>query len=277
MSDAQRSKRGLAYVRDEARLPWRRRGRPVVFHHGIGANRDIWAEWLPSIGAARDVVRFDFRGFGASAVPPAGHRWSMQELIDDVFEMADLTDSDPVHLVGESMGGTVMLAAALARPERVASVTISNAAYKGGGIARLPGWQAEIERDGIAGWAERMMTLRFVPGTVDADKLAWFAAEQARAVPHVVLGLGGLLAEQDLTSSARKLQKPLLILAPDSSPFVSVQQATELTQLVPHAELCVFPGVRHGLPFSHAEQAARVTADFLDRVEAGGAGKARMG
>ena len=80
-----------------------------------------------------------------------------------LFEVADLAGSDPVHLVGESMGGTVVLAAALERPERVASVTISNAAYKGAGIGRLPGWRAEIERDGIAAWSERMMSLRFVP------------------------------------------------------------------------------------------------------------------
>jgi pimeloyl-ACP methyl ester carboxylesterase len=276
MSDLKHSNRGLAYTSSEARLPWRRPGRPVVFHHGVGANCDIWAEWLPAVGASRRVVRFDFRGFGSSTIPPADHPWSMRELIDDVLELAGIAGPGPVHLIGESMGGTVVLAAALEQPHRVASVTISNAAYKGSDIGRLPGWKAEIERDGVAGWAERMMTLRFAPGAADAEKLAWFAAEQARASPHVLLGLGALLAKQDLSERVRGLEVPLLILSPDSSPFVSPRQGVELVELVPHAELCVFPGVRHGLPFSHAEEAARITAGFLDRVERGEAKGARV-
>jgi pimeloyl-ACP methyl ester carboxylesterase len=276
MTAPNKTPHGLAFVLEDWRPPWRSGGRPVVFHHGIGTNRHIWSDWLAHIATRHPTVRYDFRGFGQSVVPDRQHTWSMAELIEDLFEAADLAGPGPVHLVGESMGGTVALAAALDRPERVASVTISNAAYKGQGIGRLPGWQAEIERDGIAGWSERMMGLRFAPGAADADKLAWFAGEQARAAPHVVLGLGALLAEQDLTRTAPLLKAPLLILAPDSSPFVPVRQAAELVELIPHAELCVFPGARHGLPFSHAAEAARVTADFLARVEAGRAGRARL-
>lgn len=276
MPQLPRSPRGLAFTMTDLRPPWHRAGRPVVFHHGIGTNRDIWSEWLPHIAIRRQVIRFDFRGFGDSIVPAPSHVWSMDELIDDLFEVAEQAGPGPVHLVGESMGGTVALAAALQQPDRVASVTISNAAFKGSGIGRLPGWKAEIEKDGIAGWAERMMTFRFAPGTVDASRLAWFAAEQARARPHVVLSLGELLAAQDLTSAVSGLRVPLLVLAPDSSPFVPVTQATELAELVPHAELNVFAGARHGLPFSHAGEAARLTCAFLDRVERGEAGRSRL-
>jgi 3-oxoadipate enol-lactonase len=276
MTPHSRTPRGLAFTITDLRPPWWRDAQPLVLHHGIGTNRDIWCDWLPALATHREVVRFDFRGFGSSIVPGAGHAWSMDELIDDLFEVADLAGPGPVHLAGESMGGTVVLAAALQQPERVASVTISNAAYKGQGIGRLPSWKAEIEGEGIAAWAERMMTLRFAPGAVSADRHAWFAAEQARAKAHVVLGLGELLAVQDLTQAASKLTAPLLILAPDSSPFVPVRQAAELVELVPHAELNVFAGVRHGLPFSHATEAARLTADFLERVERGAAGNTRL-
>lgn len=270
------TERGLAYATADLRPPWRTSGRPVVFHHGIGTNRDIWSDWLPAVAAQHPTVRFDFRGFGASAVPPADHAWTMVELIDDLLEVADIAGAEPVHVVGESMGGTIALAAAIAHPRRFASVTISNAGYKGQGIGRLPGWRAEIENDGIPAWAERMMTLRFAPGSGDAARLDWFAAEQARAKPHVVLGLRDVLARVDLTKQAPSLKMPLLILAPDSSPFVPVRQASELVELIPHAELNVFAGVRHGLPFSHAAEASRITLDFLARVERGEAGRARL-
>lgn len=276
MTERHITERGLAHTMTDLRPPWRKTGLPVVFHHGIGTNRDIWCDWLPEVAAQHRVVRFDFRGFGASVVPPADHTWTMRELIDDLLEVADIAGHGPVHVVGESMGGTVALAAAIAHPHRFASVTISNAGYKGQGIGRLPGWKAEIEKDGIAAWAERMMPLRFAPGAGDTERLAWFAAEQARTKPHVVLGLGDLLARQDLTAAAPSLKMPLLILAPDASPFVPVRQASELVELIPHAELNVFAGVRHGLPFSHATQASRITRDFLARVERGEAGRARL-
>ncbi len=276
MTTRQMTRRGLAYATADVRPPWHGDERPVVLHHGIGTNRDIWCGWLPEVAAQHRVVRFDFRGFGASAVPPVNHTWTMRELIDDLLEVADIAGDGPVHVVGESMGGSIALAAAIERPDRFASVTISNAGYKGQGIGRLPGWKAEIERDGIATWAERMMPLRFAPGAADARQLAWFATEQARAKPHVVLGLGDVLARLDLTQQAPTLKIPLLILAPDSSPFVPVRQASELVELIPHAELNVFAGVRHGLPFSHAAKASRLTRDFLARVERGEAGRARL-
>ena len=59
-------------------------------------------------------------------------------------------------------------------------------------------------------------------------------------------------------------------MMPDRSPYVSLAQASTLADLVPQAEIAVFPGARHGLPFSHATAAAGVLVDFLARVESGG-------
>ena len=67
-----RTARGLHYEVTDLRAPWlrgRQSGRPVVFHHGVGASLDIFAEWLPIVAARHPVVRFDMRGFGQSVVP----------------------------------------------------------------------------------------------------------------------------------------------------------------------------------------------------------------
>lgn len=262
------TKRNLFATSIDLRPPWARDGKPVVFHHGIGTNQEIWADWLPVIAPRHACHRFDFRGFGRSAVPDTSHKWTLDEFIDDLMEVAGLAGSDQVHLVGESMGGTVALAAALRQPRKFASVTISNAAYKGSAIGRLPGWHEEIARDGMAAWAERMMGFRFAPAALDAARHRWFAAEQAKAKAHVILGIGDLLAGVDLSDALPTLRIPLLILMPDGSPFVSVQQAVDIKARVPDAELAVFPGTRHGLPFSHGHACAERLLAFLKRVEA---------
>lgn len=263
-----RTPRGLFTSKTDLRAPWVKGGRPVVFHHGVGTNQDMWADWLPIIAPQHECRRFDFRGYGQSVVPPEGHRWSLDECIDDLLEVMALTDTGPLHVVGESTGGTVALAAAILHPQRFASVTISNAAYKGSAIGRLGGWRDEITRDGVAVWSQGMMSFRFPPDVLDAERHRWYEAEQARAPAHVILGVGDLLASTDLTDELHKLRVPLLILMPDGSPFVSAQQGVDIKQRVPHAELAVFPGTRHGLPFSHARECAERLQKFLQRVEA---------
>ena len=268
-----RTARGLHYEVTDLRAPWlrgRQSGRPVVFHHGVGASLDIFAEWLPIVAARHPVVRFDMRGFGQSVVPPESHEWTMAELIADLLEVAETAfGTEPVHVMGESIGGTIALAASLEHPSRFASVAMSNAAIKGGQIGYAPGWRAEIARVGIEGWSERFMGMRFVPGAVPPEALAWFAAVQARSPAHVVVGLGELLIGTDLTAGLSTFKSPLLLMMPDRSPFVSLAQANALAELVPQTEIAVFPGARHGLPFSHAKEAAGTLLAFLDRVESG--------
>jgi 3-oxoadipate enol-lactonase len=260
---------GIHYVANDLRPPWVTSGLPVIFNHGIGTNLDIWAEWVPVISARHPMVRFDMRGFGKSVIPPEDHTWSMDEMVRDLWDVAGTTGAGKVHLVGESFGGTIALAAAVARPERVASVTISNASFKGAGIGQLQYWKDEFAEGGAAGWGERMMVHRFRPGVGDPRALAWFAGEQATTRPHVALGLGGILAAADLTEQMKTLDVPISIVLPDSSPFVPVQHATELHQLARHSKLRIVPGVRHGLPFVHAREEAAALLASLAQYEGG--------
>ena len=265
--------RGLYYEVTDLRPAWSRNargGRPVVFHHGVGASLEIFDEWMPVIAACHPVVRFDMRGFGRSLVPPATHRWTMSELITDLLEVGETAfGPQPVHVMGESIGGTIALAAGLEHPMRFASVAMSNAAIDGGQIGYAPGWRAEVARIGIQGWSERLMEMRFVPGAVPPDALAWFADVQAKSPAHVVVGLGELLIGTNFTGQLSAFKAPLLMMMPDRSPFVSLSQLGALVEAMPQTEIAVFPGARHGLPFSHAGAAAMTLLAFLERVESG--------
>jgi 3-oxoadipate enol-lactonase len=269
-----RTARGLRYEVTDLRAPWlqeKRAGRPLVFHHGVGASLDIFVEWLPIVATRHPVARFDMRGFGQSVVPPESHEWTMPELIADLLEVAETAfGREPVHVMGESIGGTIALAAGLRHASRLASVAMSNAAIEGGQIAHAPGWRAQIAREGIKGWSDRLMEMRFLPGAIAPEAHAWFAGVQERSPAHAAVGLGELLVGTDLAADLATLELPLLLMMPDRSPYVSLEQASTLADLVPHAEIAVFPGARHGLPFSHATAAAGLLVDFLARVESGG-------
>ena len=56
---------------------------------------------------------------------------------------------------------------------------------------------------------------------------------------------------------------PTLIIAPDDSPFVSVEAALERRRAMPNARLQVIAGARHGVAFSHGAECAGVWRRFL--------------
>ena len=73
-------------------------------------------EWAAAEGRA--MLRFDYRGCGASSGD--FESFTLADWRDDTLLMLDeMLDGEPAILVGSSMGGWLMLLAALARPEQV--------------------------------------------------------------------------------------------------------------------------------------------------------------
>ena len=134
--------RRLAYHRRVGRGP------TVIFLPGYMSDMegskalalDSWCE-----GQGRAFLRFDYGGCGIS--PGDFEDQGLADWRDDAVAMIDSVER-PVVLVGSSMGGWIMLLAALARPERIAGLI---------GIAAAPDFtdwgfsasdKATIARDG---------------------------------------------------------------------------------------------------------------------------------
>lgn len=243
--------------------PWLPLAPTVLFHHGIGARSACWDGWTPTLIGRHRLVRFDMRGHGASPLP-AGFRLSLSALVDDVLAVADATDTDRFHLVGESTGGTVALALAARLPERVLSVTVSNGAHRGGSIRNLEPWRRIIREEGMAAWSAYMMDQRFFEGALTREMRRWYETQQSGADPDAVLGVAAMLVAVDLLPELDRVSCPVLLLHPDSSPFIPVETMAELKRTLPDARLQVFAHARHGLPFSHAVECAAAVAEFID-------------
>ncbi len=133
---------GIAVRRREGRGP------TVIFLAGYAsdmAGSKVLAldEWAAETGRA--FVRFDYRGCGESA--GAFEDFTLEDWRDDALAVIDSVE-EPVLLVGSSMGGWIMLLAALAQPERIAALV---------GIAAAPDFtewgfddaqRAALARDG---------------------------------------------------------------------------------------------------------------------------------
>lgn len=253
----------LAWSLMDLTPPWTTPRGTIVMHHGIGADRHIFDLWLPRLLPQWRVLRFDMRGHGESGRPERSVPLDLDRLSDDLLAVMDCAGVTRGHVVGESIGGTVALHTALRAPERVMTLTISNGAHKGGSIESVSGWRRMIEGEGMDAWSAFMMQGRFFEGAIPPGAWRWFKAQQATACPGTVLRMLEALVGADLTPRLDRLAPPLMILHPDSSPFIPVAVVAELRGLVPAARLHVIGGARHGLPFSHAEQCAALLEDFL--------------
>ena len=135
--------RRLAHFKTEGAGP------AVVFLCGYasdmtGTKAVALEQWARAKGRA--YLRFDYGGCGASA--GAFEDQTLADWRDDALAMIDRHTDGPVILVGSSMGGWVMLLAALVRPDRVCGMV---------GIAAAPDFtdwgftdeaKAVLQRDG---------------------------------------------------------------------------------------------------------------------------------
>ena len=237
----------------------------ILFHHGIGASAGIWAGWFPALADAHRLVTFDMRGYGRSHIPAADFKWSLEQMVEDLFAVADAAGLQRFHLVGESIGGTVALAAALAEPRRIATLTVSNGAHLGASIQRVEAWRRQLDEGGAKAWSDAFMRDRFHDDALSAEQRAWFAVQQEEWPRESVLNALRVLIGTDLSPRLKDIAQPTLLLHPDGSPFIPVPVMAELHRLLPDAELNVIGHSRHGLPYSHATFCASLLRAFLDR------------
>ena len=259
----------LYYDAVEQIAPWNARGLPILFHHGIGSSAALWRGWYPALVDRYPLVVFDMRGCGRSHIPEPGFKWSLDRMVDDLFAVADAADLQRFHLVGESIGGTIGLAATLARPDRIATLTVSNGAHLGATIGRVHAWKKQLDEGGPAGWSKAFMPDRFHPDALSRERWDWFEAQQAEWPRNSILEALSVLIGADLTPRLGEIGCPTLLLHPDGSPFIPVPVMADLHRLLIDAQLTVIGHARHGLPFSHAQQCAALLRTFLDSRGAG--------
>jgi 2-hydroxymuconate-semialdehyde hydrolase len=102
-------------------------GPVVVLLHGIGRSLEDWELQHPRLPSTHRVISLDMPGFGLSQRLPAVT--SLGSLADAVWAiLSALAVEDPVHLMGNSLGGAVAMQMTVDEPGRVRTLTLVNSA-----------------------------------------------------------------------------------------------------------------------------------------------------
>lgn len=82
-------------------------GRPLLLVHGLGAGWRSWTPILDELAGHREVIAVDLPGFGDT--PPSAGEVSIATLTDSVADFIREQGLDGVSMVGQSMGGRIVL------------------------------------------------------------------------------------------------------------------------------------------------------------------------
>jgi pimeloyl-ACP methyl ester carboxylesterase len=114
---------GALHVREAAPEAGSKPGAAAVLVHGLGGSATNWTDVM---GLLRDRVASaapDLPGFGWSP-PPPGRDYSLRAHAATLAAYLQTRHDGPVHLLGNSLGGTVCIVVAATRPDLVRTLTL---------------------------------------------------------------------------------------------------------------------------------------------------------
>lgn len=278
----------------------------LILVQGLAQSLFDWPDaFLDALGdAGFRVIAFDNRDVGQSTrfdrlgSPPLlrlllaaklGLPWSPRppyQLVDmaaDVAALLDMLDVPQAHLVGLSMGGMIAQRLALARPEKVASLTC---VMSTSGAPGLPGPRSDVERlmsEGASEDAERQvgrtlgLRTRIAGEISEADRLE-LESRVGRSVRHgwpagdgPARQYAAILADRERWRRLAGLRCPTLIIHGDCDPLLPPEHGRDLAARIPDARFRLIPGMGHEIPGSRVALVARLIADHVRAASERGA------
>jgi 3-oxoadipate enol-lactonase / 4-carboxymuconolactone decarboxylase len=192
-------------------------GLPVlVLSHSLGCDHEMWAPQMPDLLNHFQVLRYDTRGHGASAIP-AGDS-TPDQLGQDALALADKLGIQKFAFCGLSMGGAVGQWLAIHAPQRLTALILANTSPKFG-TPEL--WNIRIkavQEGGIQAVADGVMQRFF-----SADKVTCIAAQSTRAIllstdPKGYASCCAALRDVDTRTALGKITVPTLVIGSDRDP-----------------------------------------------------------
>lgn len=247
-------------------------GPPVLLVHGWAVSAYLWRHnILPLAEAGYRVLALDLPGHGLSEAPSEKGRYTLEAFAAAVLEAMDACGVRRAAVAGQSMGGKVVVQAALQAPERVSQLML----YGAVGFGLIPPWQALSP---LIPTPPGELIAKFIPREVIAfvqhrvyGKLGFFTERDVdeywapTQFPEVVRAQFQMLQEFHWglwdESRLRQLPMPVHVVFGTRDRTVRPRHAEALARVLPRGRMTWIPDGGHVVM---EEVPARVNAQMLD-------------
>ena len=145
----------------------------------------------------------------------------------DLLKLLDLLGLDKVHLIGETVGGTIALQFAYDHLDRLHTLTTCTSPYKFAGVDTYKQYHKLVTEEGVAAWVQKTAERRLEPGKSDPAHHQWYIDQTSQTSQQVVLETLAYLATQDLTDILPQVKTPTLVLASEQNAKDNPDRTTE--------------------------------------------------
>lgn len=258
----------------------------ILLLHGIGRSLEDWTPHyrLAELAGYRTIA-MDMPGFGFSIRPAAP--MSLPVLARSITRTLEVLGVEqPLHVVGNSLGGAVALQLLTLQPDRVASLMLVGSAGFGSEVHPMlrmlatPGIGSFMARYTTATGA-RLMERQLYADTSLATRERIDHALAVAGQPETAAALHELACELGtfrgirrqwrvkLLAEAAKHPRPTLIVWGDRDRILPVDQLAAARRLLPHARTHVFAGIGHMPQIECPHQFTQVLDGFLSTLPPG--------
>ncbi|MEW6180884.1 MAG: alpha/beta hydrolase [Chloroflexota bacterium] len=261
-------------------------GEPVmILLHGFGASTFSWREVMKPLSEYGTVIAFDQPAFGLTERPMPGEwegesPYTLNSQINLLIGLMDRLNVEKAVLIGNSAGGTVAAAAALAHPQRVPALVLVDAAiYAGGGA---PAWIRPLLKtpqfDRLGPWFARSIAgeqgdafLRAAwhdPSKITDEIIAGYR-EPLRVAnwDRALWELTKVSGESQLVERLDELNLPVLVITGDDDRIVPTAESLRLANDLPNARLAVLENCGHVPQEECPRPFLKAVVDFLTELE----------
>ena len=238
---------------------------PIIFVAGLGDDHSSWSEIVAMLSDSYRCITFDNRGIGQSPVTPGPY--SAKQLAEDAHEIVRAMGLGPAVAVGSSMGGAISQEWALAYPEDLSQLVLTNTwAERDAFITVLFGHWIDLAERGAANDLLRSLLLfcyspdflaqhpDVIPAFIDgpAPDLTGFAAAAAACRDHHALDRVELIG------------LPTLVIGGELDILTRHWFSERLVERIPDASLATLKA-GHMIFWERPKEFVTVVREFLSR------------
>lgn len=244
--------------------PYRRKGDPLVFIHGIGCGAWVWNHQLARWSRKRRCIGYDLRGHGHSEKPKKGYGTPHHSR--DLIGLLDcLQIKDPKVIIAHSIGGMIGLQYALDNQEVTS------------GLVLIAGW-AKFSPDILKAAKLLPPTITWGPLKGKARKMApklllanpesylsKVIVPKIEKTPDRVLSasIKKIVRKSDFSTRLGELDKPVLILRGTEDKVNKEEDAKFLVEGLPNVKFEEIPKTGHFPQLERSLTTYRIISKFL--------------
>ncbi len=231
-------------------------GPPVLLLPGLlGTTETDWARYMEPIAAmGYQVIVADLPGHGQSEMTKS---ITLRVMVEEIDKLLEGTKSEPVVIIGFSLGGYIGLQYGLKHATRVLGLIMHGTKFYWSG-QEAEDMAAELDIP----WLEEHKPERLE---------RWRALHSAEKLDQMMPWLNKMivnLPDNGLTEMDLEDAKfPVIVSVGDRDELVPVNEAVDLYHALPRGQLAIFADTNHPLPSLRDHVFLPIVKDFLNRLD----------